>query len=534
MSLSQHSTAVTEMKNLGGFERGETPANQLRQRRIQRDNVDISNLMSTLRRTCNPFAIDDSNVLVNIATGKAASKQTMQYLCQTLNRGLSARMTFHDECTKDSTRFLKRIARTSIHNFAVENAKKSTGVKQAGTEGVRDAFGHILSMNEIREAIDLRDILSYPITEIPLSIAHSDGTTTKTDKSVLTKVMESKQNEVIVGAPVSDVLIVDGGLLLHEVLLLHKQSTYGSLAQSIMTTLCRAANAVKAGEVHLVLDKYDKPSIKDVERAIRGNKDDGNEFVITGPDQKQKKSGSDLLKNDKFKDAFARFFQEEIQREHFAPIIDKKIVYISHGGKCIRMVNSTMELCVTQPDEFQAQHSEADTLIAFHAARVQEKIMVRSSDTDVVVILLGVIGRLKLNIKMDYGSKNDRRFIDISGIAGVLESNGNGSTEAIIGLHALSGCDYTSAFYRRGKTKPLELLENNRDEYIPILRSVCNKLDTKGLESFVCHMYGYKGLNEINEARYRSFVKMTGGKKNDVKKINCASLPPASEHCLNI
>ena len=42
-------------------------------------------------------------------------------------------------------------------------------------------------------------------------------------------------------------------------------------------------------------------------------------------------------------------------------------------------------------------------------------------------------------------------------------------------------------------------------------------------------MYGHKKITDVNEARYCSFIKMTGGFKvsSKVKKINCATLP----HC---
>ena len=39
-------------------------------------------------------------------------------------------------------------------------------------------------------------ILSYPITEVPLARAHSDGTMNKTEKAAFTKIFEQKQLKV--------------------------------------------------------------------------------------------------------------------------------------------------------------------------------------------------------------------------------------------------------------------------------------------------------------------------------------------------
>ena len=44
-------------------------------------------------------------------------------------------------------------------------------------------------------------------------------------------------------------------------------------------------------------------------------------------------------------------------------------------------------------------------------------------------------------------------------------------------------------------------------------------------------MYGHKTIKDMDEARYCSFIKMTGGSKasSKVKKINCATLPPCAK-----
>ena len=50
--------------------------------------------------------------------------------------------------------------------------------------------------------------------------------------------------------------------------------------------------------------------------------------------------------------------------------------------------------------------------------------------------------------------------------------------------------------------------------------------------SYVCALYGFN-TSDINEARYKTFMRMCGGKQTDsltmMKKINCASLPSCSE-----
>ena len=121
---------------------------------------------------------------------------------------------------------------------------------------------------------------------------------------------------------------------------------------------------------------------------------------------------------------------------------------------------------------FQRNHCEADTLIAFHAFTGVGNILVRASDTDVLFILKGMLGREQRNcgpiadqrrIIMNCGNSNSRRYIDVSTIVNALESKQAGLAAALPAMHALTGCDYTSAFYRKGKVKPLRILENDTE-----------------------------------------------------------------------
>lgn len=112
-------------------------------------------------------------------------------------------------------------------------------------------------------------------------------------------------------------------------------------------------------------------------------------------------------------------------------------------------------ISVTRPAHLQGDHEEADTLIAFHAANITAgHVIVRASDTDVLVILIGAVGqqrpevRSMANIVMDCGMGNNRRYINVSNIVEVLEESKPGLPRALPGFHAFTGCDFTSAFYR--------------------------------------------------------------------------------------
>ena len=358
-----------------GLQAGEEPANQMRKCRITRDNADKDALTNALNSTCNPFAPDSPTELVNISSGKAAKDETTTFLLDTLARGRRLRLQFEDECTTDTSRFLKLVARTKIKNFATENVKESRNAvrKVDAAEGVRDVFGRLLAvaaLSSASDAFDLRHLLSYPITTVPLSLAHSDGTPLKTDKATLTKALESRQDVVFVDAnlPPIKATIIDGGILLHESVMQHSKSTYATMARDMLVKVC----CHRGDQIHLLLDKYKSPSIKDVERKLRGQGNE-NAFTITGPDQAQRQSGTELLKNGAFKEEFASFLMIEWRRDHYGPVVGNKTVYISHGGKCMMMQNNNdHDLVITEPVNLQSQHEEADALVAFHAKQAPE------------------------------------------------------------------------------------------------------------------------------------------------------------------
>jgi len=215
------------------------------------------------------------------------------------------------------------------------------------------------------------------------------------------------------------------------------------------------------------------------------------------------------------------FLLKEWHENHYGPIIANKTLIVSHGGNCARFTFSELDskMNVDEPGHLQGRREEADTLLAFHASNVAGNVMVRSSDTDVLVILLGMIGRCmksgtpSTRVFMDCGSGNSRPYIDVSRIATVLEEKQDGLATAIPALHAFTGCDFTAAFYRKGKVKPLEILENDTEGTFIELFSGMSSTDEPNhmkAEEFVCSLYGKKDVNDVNTARYSKLLLMTG------------------------
>ena len=182
-------------------------------------------------------------------------------------------------------------------------------------ESLRDIFICMIMVVSENSTFDLRNILSYPITNYPLSLAHCDGTRVKSDKSSLMRKIECFQNNIITTEaelPDSHTSIYDGGLVLHSILSqIGVGASFASIARTVLLSVCSG----KASEVHLCLDKYIVNSIKDSERELRGSVK--CPYVITGPEQRIRQSGQKLLNIVEFKNEISKSFLHEWQKDHY-------------------------------------------------------------------------------------------------------------------------------------------------------------------------------------------------------------------------
>ena len=104
-----------------------------------------------------------------------------------------------------------------------------------------------------------------------------------------------------------------------------------------------------------------------------------------------------------------------------------------------------------------SDHEEADTRIVLHVhdslERGSRKIMIRTVDTDVIVILIGHFYSIvdhypDADLWVAFGTGKHFRYYHLNTICGCL---GRKQSRCLPPFHAFTGCDSTSSFY--GKTK---------------------------------------------------------------------------------
>jgi len=158
--------------------------------------------------------------------------------------------------------------------------------------------------------------------------------------------------------------------------------------------------------------------------------------------------------------------------------------------------------------ELKCSYGEADTRMLLHATHASQNgyktTVIVSEDTDVMVLCLGNCKKINCTMYLKCGSQNRTRYINISTIA---ELHGDDLCDALVGLHAFTGCDSVSASAGRGKLCAFKLVKGNRT-YQEGFKSLETSWDIsehlhRAMESFLCQMYAPSSdICDVNDLRY--------------------------------
>lgn len=507
-------------------------ASDLKPDRMRKNRKHMEDFLQNLKQSANPFSHSfDKGQLYNISTGQTTTPEIATSLLNAMSSGEFLRDQFITECNMDFSRFHKSVKKNPVLTFASSKKKKTIKIGQKIHEVKlqRDLFGRLLALS-LDTNLDLDKVLCFPITPIPLSLCHIDGSMNKTVKSVLIQELEKKVEEMEQPPHHLDYFIVDGFFFFNT----FKQvpRSFGDLSKKILQSLVNNS----ASHVAIIFDRYFTPSIKDCEHTLRGTIDN-KDFNITGPQQTRPTDFGKELKNIKFKEALVKFLIDHWADNEMASIIGNKTIYLNHD---LCYVYSVIDNKVTRQidyDLFCEDHEEADTKIVFFTCQIKEDatVTIRTSDTDIAVIMLANVEHLQASLKIwiDLGVGNARRYIDVSAL---FEKLGLLTSQALPALHALTGCDFNPAFYRRGKKKPLDIMMGS-ETFIKAFANLGSEMYTieesfLTMESFICHLYGLKKIADVNRARIEIFNKTykvsdtTQPFSLNVRNYDACNLPP--------
>ena len=272
--------------------------------------------------------------------------------------------------------------------------------------------------------------------------------------------------------------------------------------------------------IYLVCDTYCENSIKSGEHASRGQ---GKRYVIQIPDMKVPSDFDNFLRNGDNKKMLLNLIEQSLIEGRKR--LGTRKVYFSNAELC-HVIESSQSQVVP---ELTSDHEEADTkLVALvHAAQIThgQSVLIRSPSGDIDILVLFLMHPCdNIRFLIDNGTGKCRKVIDVSSTGLSLMER-----HALARMHAFSGNDYVSSFFRKGKQCFWKKVKSNQ-KFVDLFSKfgLSNEVEeelSEEVEEFVCSIYGFPHLTSVDEVQKEMFVRKF---EKEGKTIDLSVLPPCA------
>ena len=252
-------------------------------------------------------------------------------------------------------------------------------------------------------------------------------------------------------------------------------------------------------------------SIKQMERERRGAGEITASHLVSGA--REVPNYRLFLKGSANKAALAAFVSDSLTMKAPTRLKNDQTIVLAGGfstAETVKLVNKTG--VTTLPQLFSSQE-EADTRLVLHAinlSKTHSRVIICCDDTDVLVILLyfhskgSLASEVYMHAGHSGGTVTRERYIPVHAIAAKLSDS---ICLCLPAVHALTGCDTTSALFTIGKrtafTKLSQHFANVRElSQFGVTLSVSDALDVA--RRFVLLLYGQKArqCGSLNALRF--------------------------------
>ncbi|XP_065182225.1 uncharacterized protein LOC135812936 [Sycon ciliatum] len=480
--------------------------------RMKRDQSDYGKLEKRLAEFSHPFLGED---LISLSSGKVCSAQATSDLLSSHTQGKSAMSKFvADRLESQAVDFFTPISRLNLKTFSETKSAAKKSSKTTAIVADRSLFGRLLVMAQSR-SFDLKELFQHELGPVPWALANADGSLVKTPKSKLLLALEKKVDP-LESVPRGPAVMVDAMALLQSYT--SAPPTFGQLSEQVFKQLVSYLPATPPARVDFVADQYHTASIKSCERSKRTASTEPLRVAVQRPDQAIPTQWKRFMASGANKAGLIQFFADHWSStpELKATLGVSRSVFITVGQQCyvLQEEEGKSTLSRHQVSRLTSNHEEADTRLILHAADAVQQgfpdVVIRSPDTDVAVIAIGSASSIPGRLIFQTGTQQRRRFIDLTQLSQTL---GPLVSSAIVGLHALTGCDSVSSFSGKGKTAPLKLLLSSTRMAEALATLGVNATSDDQLlsecEWFACALYGNPGQQDINSQRYQKFCAAT-------------------------
>ena len=243
--------------------------------RMVHDEKDVLQVIDTVSMLRNPFLSSPEQPcmeLIHLASGVEASKEAAQDLRMAEERGKVCFHEFlHERLTagQSAKDFHDPLKQQNLQTFTKKKAKKTASTSDTDIlRADRSTFSRMALIAQTRE-IDMRQVMSYSLGELPWAIASTSGALVKTNNSALLTLL----TDGISTAPPADTAAANGALIIGAMAMIRTQklseapASFGEFAAVVLKQICGYFS--KYTRVDFVVDAYRDISIKNLERSSR-------------------------------------------------------------------------------------------------------------------------------------------------------------------------------------------------------------------------------------------------------------------------
>jgi len=268
--------------------------------------------------------------------------------------------------------------------------------------------------------------------------------------------------------------------------------------------------ACQISRVDLVWDRYIQDSLKGTARAKRGK--GVRRRVVAGASLPG--NWQNFLRVDSNKTELFRFLSDALLKS------------FNQDGKQLVITDGESVLSKPPVDDIDSlspcNHEEADSRMLLHVAHAahhsHRKIMIRTVDTDVVVLAVHIAHSLgpENELWLAFGTGKNLKHLAAHEIASGL---GPEKAQALPMFHALTGCDTVSSFVGHGKKTAWKIWRVLPELTNALLTLSCAPSEIqedvmKTIERFVILLYDRTNTStDINVARQKLFARKTNVKQ---------------------
>ena len=271
----------------------------------------------------------------------------------------------------------------------------------------RETFARLLVIQGSR-GINIRDVLCYELSSVPLSLANPDKTLRKTVKSKLFQSLIPSIPTMLT-YPSNTPPIFDGMVLLQK--LPPTLKTFGEVSDYLLKQIVNNSSRIS----FFVTDHYLPNSIKSMEREHRS----GIGLLrirALRRDQAKPKQFDKYLRDSENKIDLIKFLLHDWSTNTLhCPTLDNKELYITIEENTYCITSNRGVLRISEVSDLQSHQEEADTkmfLCASYASILGfERVKIITVDTDVAILALYFQSKLDISIYMEIGTGSKVHYL---------------------------------------------------------------------------------------------------------------------------